>query len=86
MAQPYDEIPDRRAIVRRRTLDAALARLVEDLPDGGVEVRFRASGMRELAWHLFSWGDQVEIVAPDRLKAMMGEALQAAQAALDRSR
>ena len=35
MAQPYDEIPDRRAIVRRRTLKAALARLVEDLPDGG---------------------------------------------------
>ena len=35
MAQPYDDIPDRRAIVRRRTLEAALARLVEDLPDGG---------------------------------------------------
>ncbi len=35
MAQPYDEIPDRRAIVRRRTLEEALARLVEDLPDGG---------------------------------------------------
>ncbi len=35
MAQPYDEIPDRRAIVRRRTLEEALARLVEDLPEGG---------------------------------------------------
>ena len=35
MAQPYDEIPDRRAIVRRRTLEEALARLVVDLPDGG---------------------------------------------------
>ncbi|WP_428676796.1 [protein-PII] uridylyltransferase [Reyranella sp.] len=35
MAQPYDEIPDRRAIVRRRTLEESLARLVEDLPDGG---------------------------------------------------
>jgi [protein-PII] uridylyltransferase len=34
MAQPYDEIPDRRAIVRRRTLEEALARLVEDLPEG----------------------------------------------------
>jgi [protein-PII] uridylyltransferase len=34
MAQPYDDIPDRRAIVRRRTLEAALARLVEDLPEG----------------------------------------------------
>ena len=35
MAQPYDEIPDRRAIVRRRTIEEALARLVEDLPEGG---------------------------------------------------
>ncbi|MGQ3298599.1 [protein-PII] uridylyltransferase [Reyranella sp.] len=35
MAQPYDEIPDRRAIVRRRTLEEALAHLVEDLSDGG---------------------------------------------------
>lgn len=55
---------------------------VEDRPDGGVEVRFRASGMRELAWHLFSWGDQVEIVAPERLKVVMGEALAAAQRAM----
>jgi predicted DNA-binding transcriptional regulator YafY len=40
--------------------------------------------MRELAWHLFSWGDQVQIVAPDRLKVMMREALAAAQTALGR--
>jgi len=56
---------------------------VEDQADGAVLVRFRASGMRELAWHLFSWGDQVQIVAPARLKAVMAEALAAAQAALD---
>ena len=31
--------------------------VVEPQPDGGVIVRFRASGMRELAWHLFTWGD-----------------------------
>ena len=35
MAKPYDQIPDRRAIVHRRALEAALARLVEDLPTGG---------------------------------------------------
>lgn len=35
MAKPYDQIPDRRAIVRRRVLEEALARLVEDLPAGG---------------------------------------------------
>ncbi|WP_219924755.1 WYL domain-containing protein, partial [Halomonas sp. ND22Bw] len=34
----------------------------EDQSDGGVIVRFRASGMRELAWHLFTWGEQVQIL------------------------
>src|SRR5260370_7716696 len=35
MAKPYDQIHDRRAIVRRRALEEALAHLVEDLPTGG---------------------------------------------------
>ena len=35
MAKPYDHIPDRRRIVRRRVLEEALAALVEDLPSGG---------------------------------------------------
>ncbi len=55
---------------------------LEDQPDGGVIVRFRASGMRELAWHLFSWGQQVRILAPERLKTVMADELAAAQAAL----
>ena len=38
--------------------------IVEPAADGGVTVRFRASGMLELAWHLFTWGDKVRIVAP----------------------
>ena len=46
--------------------------------DGSVTVAFRASGMRELAWHLFTWGDAVEIVAPPGLKALMVEELRAA--------
>ena len=36
MATPYDSIPDRRAIVRRRALEEALAALVEDRPTGDV--------------------------------------------------
>ncbi|WP_333587858.1 helix-turn-helix transcriptional regulator [Phenylobacterium sp.] len=48
--------------------------------DGSVLVAFRASGMRELAWHLFSWGDKVQILAPERLKAMMAEQLSLALA------
>lgn len=57
---------------------------LEDQPDGGVIVRFRASGMRELAWHLFTWGEQVEIVAPARLKAVLAGELAAAARALER--
>lgn len=55
--------------------------LFEPQADGSVLVRFEAGGMSELVHHLFSWGDTVEIVAPPRLKAAMGEALQAALAA-----
>lgn len=58
---------------------------IEDTPDGGVLVRFRASGMRELAWHLFTWGEQVEIVQPPRLKTVMAGELAAATRALERS-
>jgi len=57
---------------------------IEETADGGVLVRFRASGMRELAWHLFTWGEQVEIVQPARLKAVMAEELAAATRALER--
>ena len=58
---------------------------LEDQPDGGVIVRFRASGMRELAWHLFTWGEQVQIVAPVRLKTVMRDELAASRRALDRA-
>lgn len=58
---------------------------LEARPDGSVVVRFRASGMRELAWHLFTWGEQVQIVAPERLKTVMADALAAAGRALDRA-
>jgi len=53
---------------------------VEPQPDGSVSVTFRASGMRELAWHLFTWRDQVEIVAPARLREAMLEELELSRA------
>jgi predicted DNA-binding transcriptional regulator YafY len=56
---------------------------LEEQADGSVVVRFRASGMRELAWHLFTWGEQVTIVAPQRLKAVMAGELAAAHRAVD---
>ena len=51
---------------------------LEQEADGGVIVRFRASGMRELAWHLFTWGDKVRIVSPPALQAMMAAELEVA--------
>jgi predicted DNA-binding transcriptional regulator YafY len=48
---------------------------VERQSDGSVLVRFRAGGMLELAWHLFTWGDAVEILAPPSLRSVMVEEL-----------
>jgi predicted DNA-binding transcriptional regulator YafY len=48
---------------------------VTDLPDGGVLVEFTAGGLREMCWHLFTWGGEVEIVRPKQLSAMMREEL-----------
>lgn len=51
---------------------------IEPRADGSVLVRFRTSGMRELAWHLFTWRGTIEILGPARLKATMAEELQIA--------
>ncbi|RAK61397.1 DNA-binding transcriptional regulator [Phenylobacterium hankyongense] len=46
---------------------------VEPQADGSVLVRFRASGMLELAWHLFTWGDKVQVLAPPILRETLLE-------------
>lgn len=51
---------------------------VDARADGSVIVRFRASGMLELAWHLFTWGDKVEILSPQSLRSLMVAELQIA--------
>jgi predicted DNA-binding transcriptional regulator YafY len=45
--------------------------VVTEAEDGSVTVRFEASGHLEMAWHLYSWGDSVEVVAPDRLRKLV---------------
>lgn len=42
---------------------------VEEQPDGTVVVRFWASGHLEMAWHLYQWGAEVEVLAPPALRA-----------------
>ncbi len=44
---------------------------LEDQPDGSLVVRFEASGWLEMAWHLYQWGDAVEVLAPDGLRALV---------------
>jgi predicted DNA-binding transcriptional regulator YafY len=56
------------------------AQTVEDLADGSLAVRFRSGGLLELARHLFTWGDTVEIIAPPRLRELMVGELEAALA------
>ncbi|MQX37813.1 helix-turn-helix transcriptional regulator [Roseospira navarrensis] len=43
----------------------------EDAPDGSLIVRFRAGGLLEMAWHLYTWGDGVEVLAPPGLAEMV---------------
>lgn len=39
--------------------------------DGSLLVSFHAGGAAEMAWHLFTWGRNVEIVAPDSLRTQL---------------
>ncbi|WP_374576431.1 helix-turn-helix transcriptional regulator [Phenylobacterium sp.] len=48
--------------------------------DGSVIVRFAASGMLELSWHLFTWGDKLEVLRPQRLRDVMVKQLETALA------
>ena len=43
------------------------------LPDGRLEVSFTASGWLEMAWHLLSWGDSVEVLSPEGLRRLLAD-------------
>lgn len=47
---------------------------VTDEDDGSLTVRFVASGWLEMAWHLYQWGDQVEVLAPEALRSLVAPA------------
>ncbi len=57
------------------------SQVVEAQADGSVLVRFWATGLLELAWHLFTWGDRVRVLAPDALRRVLVEELERALAA-----
>lgn len=45
--------------------------IVEPQNDGALIVRFHASGWLEMAWHLYQWGNKVEVLAPEGLRALV---------------
>ncbi len=44
---------------------------LEDEKDGSVLIKFRAGGALEMCWHLFAWGEDVEVIEPQHLKEMI---------------
>jgi predicted DNA-binding transcriptional regulator YafY len=41
--------------------------------DGSVIVRFRAGGIQEMCWHLFTWGEAVTILEPEELRVRLAD-------------
>ncbi len=42
----------------------------EELKDGSLVVRFRVGGALEMCWHLYAWGEDVEVLEPKSLGDM----------------
>ena len=42
-----------------------------DEADGSLTVRFTAGGWLEMAWHLYTWGDKVEVIAPPAVRSLV---------------
>lgn len=45
--------------------------VLEEEPDGSIKVSFHASGHLEMCWHLYTWGDKVEVLEPAALAALV---------------
>ncbi|MDR6627888.1 YafY family protein [Caulobacter segnis] len=80
----HDEIQDVVLRIKKSRAEDALrwrfhaTQRVTREAEGSVLVTFRAGGMRELSWHLFTWGGDIEIVGPPVLKDMMVQELREA--------
>jgi predicted DNA-binding transcriptional regulator YafY len=48
-----------------------------DEGDGSLTVRFRAGGLLQMAQHLMTWGPTVAIIAPERLRNLMWDEVEA---------
>ncbi|WIA54156.1 WYL domain-containing protein [Sphingobium sp. WTD-1] len=63
--------PDAAAHARRFVFHPTQS--TEEGEDGSLTVSFMASGFLEMTWHLYQWGDAVEVLAPPRLREMVHE-------------
>ncbi|MBY8823369.1 WYL domain-containing protein [Sphingomonas colocasiae] len=73
-AQEFGEViwrfrPDAAAHARRYVFHPT--QTTQEAEDGSLIVRFHASGHLEMTWHLYSWGDAVEVVAPQALRELV---------------
>lgn len=51
-----------------RSFEFHPSQVLEDQTDGSLIVRFQAAGHLEMVWHLYMWGDDVEVLAPESLR------------------
>jgi len=73
-------LPEGMARLRHHTFHPS--QRVEPSADGGAVVRFTAGGLTEICWHLFSWGDSVQVLAPDELLTVYARQIEQAQRTL----
>jgi predicted DNA-binding transcriptional regulator YafY len=45
--------------------------VVTEESDGALTIAFTASGWVEMAWHLYQWGDSVDVIAPAELRELV---------------
>ena len=55
------------AAAHARGFEFHASQVTEDQLDGSLIVRFWASGHLEMAWHLYMWGEDIEVLAPANL-------------------
>ena len=60
-----------KAAAHARGFEFHPGQVFEEEPNGSLIVRFSAAGHLEMAWHLYIWGDQVDVLAPERLRQMI---------------
>lgn len=58
------------AAAEARTFQFHPTQRFRSLRDGSLEVTFKAGGLLEMCWHLFTWGNAVEILQPAALRTM----------------